>query len=145
MKPRVLVVDGHSAIFRSEKLSALHAQRSLSARDRLIQLLTRYADVTDAHVVIVFDGRGAQMSQEHNPSGVQVFYSKQGQTADAIVERLVAKYADSHDMRVATDDYLERQTVASFGGSWMSTTQLFSEIQEADQNLKRKIEQLRRR
>jgi uncharacterized protein len=142
MKPRVLLVDGHSAIFQSQELSVLHKQRSLSGRHRLTQLLTRYADNTGIHVVVVFDGQGSHTSEEQD--GIQIFYSKKNQTADAIIERLVAKYSGSHDIRVATDDHLERQTVESFGAIWLSISQLFSELQAADQDLEQRINNLRR-
>ena len=144
MKSRVLLVDGHSAIFQSKELRSLHTHRSLSARHQLIHLLTRYADSTGTHVVLVFDGQQTHVSEEHIPDGIQIFYSKKNQTADAIIERLVAKYATCHDIRVATDDYLERQTVESFGGSWLSIFQLFSELDAADKDLERRLNELRR-
>jgi serine/threonine-protein phosphatase PP1 catalytic subunit len=41
-------------------------------------------------VAVVFDGRGAKPSSEGTPGGIAVFYSKSGQTADSIIERLCA-------------------------------------------------------
>ncbi len=143
MKTRVLLVDGHSAIFQSKELGALQTQQSSLARHRLVQLLTRYADATGVHVVVVFDGRGSQISKDHIPDGIQIFYSKSGQAADAVIERLVAKYSAHYEIRVATDDYLERQTVESFGGYWLSIWQLFAEMQDADADLERRIRQLK--
>jgi predicted RNA-binding protein with PIN domain len=143
MKNRVLLVDGHSAIFQSKELGALHTRQSSLARHRLVQLLTRYADATGVHVAVVFDGRGSQISKDHIPDGIQIFYSKSGQAADAVIERLVAKYSTHYEIRVATDDYLERQTVESFGGHWLSIGQLFVEIQNADTDLEFRLRQLR--
>lgn len=144
MKSPVLLVDGHSAIFQSKELASLHTSRPLSARERLIHLLTRYSDTTGIHVVVVFDGQGARMSEERISGGIQIFYSKKNQTADAIIERLVAKYAADYEIRVATDDYSERQTVTSFGGGWLSIFQLFSEMQRTDYELEQSIEKLKR-
>jgi predicted RNA-binding protein with PIN domain len=51
---------------------------------------------------------------------VQIFYSRSGQPADAIVERLASKYARGFELMVATSDSMEAQTVQACGGEWIS-------------------------
>jgi len=145
MAARVLIVDGHSMIFQWPELSALHAKNGATARDRLVRALTRHQDNTGTHVIVVFDGKGVRASESKEQTGIQVFYSKSGQTADSVIERLVATYASRYDIVVATDDHMERTTVESFGGSWMSSSQLSLEIRDADGDLVDRIEKLRRR
>jgi predicted RNA-binding protein with PIN domain len=58
-------------------------------------------------------------------------YSRKGQTADAIVERLASKYAADFDVTVATSDSLERQTVTSFGAVTISPEMLSRVVEEA--------------
>lgn len=145
MKAKVLLVDGHSVIFQWPKLSQLHARNSLAAREELIQAMTRYRDDTGDHVVLVFDGRGVKVGRDDQPDGIQIFYSRDGQTADSIIERLVAKYADSHELTVATDDHLERTTVATFGAVWISTSELSRRTADAERELQMRIEQLKKR
>ncbi len=43
---------------------------------------------------------------------MQVFYSRSGQSADAIIERLASKYAKRFELMVATSDSMEAETVA---------------------------------
>jgi len=143
--PKVLIVDGHSMIFQWPELCALHARNGAGARERLVHLLTRYQDSSGAHVVVVFDGKGARANEASEPAGVQVFYSKAGQTADSVIERLVATYASKYDIVVATDDYLERTTVESFGGAWMSSEQLALELRGAEDDLGEQIAKLKKR
>ncbi len=107
---RVLIVDGHSIIFAWQELRKLHVRRSASARDALVRRLTEYQDFSGVHVVAVFDGKGAKTNEQTEPGGVQIFYSGTGQTADDIIERLVAIYGKEHDITVATDDLMEQQT-----------------------------------
>ena len=104
-------------IFQWPELSALHARNGAAAREQL----TRYQDSSGRHVVVVFDGKGARANEASEPAGIQVFYSKAGQTADSVIERIVATYASKYDITVATDDHLERTTVESFGGTWISS------------------------
>ncbi len=145
MRPRVLIVDGHSMIFQWPELRALHAKNGATARGRLVRSLTRYQDNTGTHVVAVFDGKGGRTSQDAEQTGIQVFYSKSGQTADSVIERVVATYASKYDIVVATDDHMERTTVESFGAAWMSSEQLAMELRAEDAELADRIERLKRR
>jgi predicted RNA-binding protein with PIN domain len=145
MKRRILLVDGHSVIFAWPDLAESHQRHTAAARERLVQLLTGLQDSTDWTIAVVFDGRGAKPSSEGTPGGIAVFYSKSGQTADSIIERLSAKYALDSEVTVATDDQMERTTVEAFGCLSISTDQLRSELESAQSSLSEKIRTLRRR
>lgn len=144
-KPRVLIVDGHSMIFQWPDLRTLHAQKGATAREQLVQMLTRHQDATGLHVIAVFDGKGARANEASEPAGIQVFYSQDGQTADSVIERLVATYAAKYDITVATDDNLERTTVESFGGSWISSEMLAFELRDSEAEVADQIRRLRRK
>lgn len=142
---RFLIVDGHSVIFAWPELRAMHARRGPAARETLVRQLTAYQDATGVRVVAVFDGRGEKASDASEPGGIQIFYSSAGQTADDIVERLVAKYAQQHELLVATDDSLERQTAISFGADVVSTDHLRGLLSDAAAELTRRIGTHRRK
>jgi len=117
---RILIVDGHSIIFAWPEMRSLHARRNVLARDSLIKSLTEYQDFTGIHVAVVFDGQGLKVSEVSEPGGIQIFYSGSGQTADDVIERLVAKYGGENEITVATDDLLEQQTAITFGAQCVS-------------------------
>lgn len=125
-----LIVDGHSVIFAWPELREMHARRSSLARDALVKQLRDYQDWTGTRVVVVFDGKGAQVSATAEANEVQVFYSRAGQTADAIVERLASKYAKEFRLLVATDDQMEQETAAACGAQWMSAEALHGLLDE---------------
>lgn len=143
-KERVLIVDGHSMIFQWPDLAAIQASNPARARETLIHLLDGLRDGSDQHVVLVFDGQGASTQETSEPHHIQVFYSKSGQTADSVIERLVAKYGNSYAVTVATDDRMEQTTVATFGGSSISSTQLRAEIDSVDRELSERVRRLRK-
>jgi hypothetical protein len=142
---RYLLVDAHSVIFAWPELRKLHGRRNVLAREELIKRLTEYQDTTETRVVAVFDGQGAKFSEETAPGGIQVFYSAAGQTADAIIERLVAKYGAEHEMTLVTSDRLERQTVVTFGGSTMPAEALPALLGEARSGFERDLRKLRQK
>jgi predicted RNA-binding protein with PIN domain len=115
-----LIVDGHSVIFAWPELRKLHVRRSSLAREALIKRLRAYQDWTGVRAVVVFDGKGRKIETSSDPADVQVFYSRTGQTADAIIERLASKYAKRFELMVATSDSMEGETVEACGAEWVS-------------------------
>lgn len=117
---RYLIVDGHSIIFSWPELRKLHDLRPALARHTLIKQLRDYQDWSGQRVVAVFDGQGTRLSENSEPHDIQVFYTRRGQAADAIIERLACKYAASFEVTVATSDLLEMQTVNACGAGCVS-------------------------
>ena len=131
MQPQYLIVDGHSVIFAWPELRELHQRRSSLARDALVRQLRDYQDWTGVRVIAVFDGRGAEVDVSADPGEIQVFYSRAGQTADSIVERLASKYGAEFRLLVATSDYLEQETAAACGAECISAEGLRGLLAEA--------------
>jgi predicted RNA-binding protein with PIN domain len=119
-RARYLIVDGHSIIFAWPELRKLQARRASLGREALIKRLRDYQDWSGVRVVVVFDGKGRKIEATSDPAEVQIFYSRTGQTADAIVERLASKYAKRFQLMVATSDSLEAETVHACGAEWIS-------------------------
>ena len=119
-RARYLIVDGHSVIFAWPELRKLHARRSSLAREALLKQLRDYQDWTGVRVVAVFDGKGNKVDATSDPAEVQVFYSRNGQSADAIIERLASKYGKQFELTVATSDSMEAETVHACGAESIS-------------------------
>jgi hypothetical protein len=142
---RYLIVDGHSVIFAWPELRKLHTRRTELARNELVKILTAYQDASGVRVVAVFDGQGGKFNEASEPGGIQIFYSAADQTADAIVERLVAKYASRHEITVATSDLMEQQTATTFGALVVSAEGLRPWLEDAQHDLARRIKNHRRK
>ncbi len=131
MRPQYLLVDGHSIIFAWPELRTLHERRTSLAREALIKQLRDYQDWSGTNVVVVFDGRGSSVSHEAEPGEIAIFYSRAGQTADSIVERLASKYAERFRLIVATGDYLEQETTSASGAETISPEGLRDLLRDA--------------
>lgn len=145
MGRRILIVDGHSVIFAWPEMKRMHVQKNIVGREALIKALNGYQDFTGVHVAVVFDGQGGKVSEETEPGGIQVFYSGAGQTADDVIERLVAKYGKEHEITVATNDLLEQQTAITFGAQCISAEMLKELIGETAADLSREIKARKKR
>ena len=131
-------------IFDWDDLATMHGRNTAAAREELVRRLTGLQDNSDWTVAVVFDGVGVKASSDGTPHGIAVFYSRSGQTADSIIERLAAKYAKDHDVTVATNDRMERTTAEAFGSFTISGLQLRAEIDMARNSVSETIQRLRR-
>jgi predicted RNA-binding protein with PIN domain len=109
----------------------IHGGGSAIAGDDFIKRLRHYQDWTDVRVVIVFDGKGPKVTATSEPADVQIFYSRSGQSADAIIERLASKYAKHFDLMVATSDSMEAETVHASGAQRISPDRLRELLERA--------------
>ena len=131
MRPDYLIVDGHSVIFAWPELRELHQRRTSLARDALVRKLRDYQDWTGVRAIVVFDGRGSAVDASAEPGEIQIFYSRAGQTADSVVERLASKYGSQYRLLVATSDYLEQETASACGAECISAEALRGLLDEA--------------
>ena len=81
-------------------------------------LLTQYQDSSGTPVTVVFDGGGAPTDTPKNETakgGIEVLFSKKGQTADQIIERVAHLMKPYGEVMAVTNDFAERETVISLG------------------------------
>lgn len=139
--PRFLLVDGHSIIHAWDDLRRLHGRgdKRYLAREELLKRMRTLQDMSGERVVVVFDGTGAKITEERESDGVQVFYADTSHTADAIIERLAAKYAVQFRLRVCTADRMIWDGVRASGAEWISPDLLRFEVERAEEEMRGKI------
>jgi len=113
-----ILVDGYSLLHNWLELAPGKPRHSAFAREELIRVLTQYRDAAGTPITIVFDGAGAPTGTPKTPSTpeLEVLYSKAGQTADDVIERVAHRMSSYGEVLVVTDDFAERDTVLSLGG-----------------------------
>ncbi len=103
-----IIVDGYNVIFAWDELKSLAAQGLDMARDKLLDILANYQGYTKCDLAVVFDaykvpgGAGSRDSR----ANVRVAYTKEGETADMYIERLVDEIGKNETVRVVTSDRL---------------------------------------
>jgi predicted RNA-binding protein with PIN domain len=122
MSARYLVVDGHSVIFAWPDLRTLHGRNRAAARKVLAGHLQKLHDTTSWRVTLVLDGRlgTAVPSGSNTGKDIVVAYATADQTADSIIERLVAASGVARDILVITADEAEKLTVEALGAATAS-------------------------
>ena len=128
-----IIVDGYNLIFAWDELKALAKERLDLARERLMDLLSGYAGFTGAKLVLVFDGfrtpgNPGSRAEYHN---ISVAFTKDGETGDAYIERLVDEIGKNYAVRVVTSDNLIRLSALRSGVLRCSSGEFKGEIEWA--------------
>ncbi|MDE1170945.1 MAG: NYN domain-containing protein [Verrucomicrobium sp.] len=126
---RPLLIDGHSVLYAWPELRALHQRNPRQARETLIAHLRRFHDAGNWNVTLIYDGQTGGPAMRGHPGDMEVFYSKAGQSADSIIEALVARHAQPGEITVITADGGERSVVEGLGAFCMSPDWLKMEIE----------------
>ncbi len=128
-----LLVDGNNIIHSWPELKDLHRRGKGLAHEKLRHLLELYQDASGERVVLVFDGRRERIQMEggRRAHEVQVIYSDASHTADDVIERLSAKYANRYRLTVATNDLAEQNMVYSLGAEVISAESLFQRLENS--------------
>ena len=142
-----ILIDGYSLLHNWPDLARGRRRHSAAARDELIHTLTRYRDAIGTPMTVVFDGGGAPQGtpKPHSTPCFEVIYSKAGQTADDIIERVTHRLKGFGEVLVVTDDFSERDTVLALGGMAWSCASFIQEVEGSLDELSRSLTHHNRR
>lgn len=143
----ILLVDGYNVIGSWPSLREIRDTVSLQeARDRLISLLDEYAAMTSEEVVLVFDAIYQQpgLRKPHSSGKVVVLFSRAGETADQVIERVATRLVRSGcAVRVATSDAAEQSYIFGIGALRCSTRELWAEMAASQQAIAQQLREQR--
>lgn len=142
MMMNVLVVDGYNIIGAWDELQALKEIDMGQARDRLIDLMAEYKAYSGQRVIVVFDAYYVQgMASKYHTHEIEIIYTKEKETADGCIERLVKKLKNvKNQVYVATSDFAEQRTIFGRGALRKSARELFIELQGIEKEIEERIE-----
>ena len=144
MSGRFLVVDGHSVIFSWPDLRTLHQANRAAARKALADRLQVLHDSTFWRVTLVLDGTHGSAPAPRLPQDMVTVYATSDQTADSIIERLVAASGEAARVTVITADEVERRLVESLGASTASPDWLREEMARQGADLQGRLDRVHR-
>ena len=137
----ILLVDGYNVIGAWEDLMALKQSDFSGARERLINDMAEYQAYLGWRVIIVFDAHLVPGIESKNvQSKVEVIYTKEKETADERIEKLVGQLKNAKTrIHVATSDLTEQWTVFSQGALRKSSRELLIEVKRIKRDISENI------
>jgi predicted RNA-binding protein with PIN domain len=90
--PLHIIIDGYNLIRQSASLSAAEAIDLQTGREALIDALAHYKRIKSYRITVVFDGTGrpSLSGDRDRAKGIEIRFSRGGETADTVIKRLVA-------------------------------------------------------
>ena len=90
--PIHIIIDGYNLIRNASSLKDLDLEDLQLGRDALVDLLVSYKRIKPHKITVVFDGTNAPAHFQHRQraSGIDLIFSRPGETADTVIKRMVA-------------------------------------------------------
>jgi uncharacterized protein len=107
------IVDGYNFLFNFYRTEGVTSEQVEFFRDELLSDLVQYKNYNNCSMTVVFDAKhGNKFTQSREViDGIKVIYSKGGETADSIVERIVHSNEKYGRIFVVTSDYLQQKVI----------------------------------
>lgn len=139
-----LILDGYNVINSWPELKKIMDQGLEVARTELVGMMAEYRAFKGINVIIVFDAylvKGSTRNKE-KLKGIEVVFTKEKETADSYIERLIVELLSNKKNRVSvvTNDWTEQQMVLGGGATRISVREMILEFNRIKNKINKKIE-----
>lgn len=126
----MVIVDGYNLIYAWDTLKDIADYSLEKSRETLMDILANYVGYTKEKLTLVFDaylvpeGTGSDFERD----GYRVVFTKENQTADAFIEKMMHELGPNYKIRVVTGDRLVQFAAVHSGISRMTTKEFSDEL-----------------
>ena len=123
-----IIIDGYNLIRQSDRLSRLDRSDIQAGREALLADLVAYKKLKAHRITVVFDGTGAPpfSNQRDNHRGISVAFSRNGETADAVIKRMARK--EKEKALVVSSDHDIVNSATGSGAATISAPEFESKL-----------------
>lgn len=124
-----IIVDGYNVIRQWPELAMLDRADLQSGREALLSELQSYGRAKRHKITVVFDGReqGGLSEGMGSVRGIDVRYSRRGETADSVIARLVAEGGER--AVVVSSDREVADSARRHGAAWLSAAEFLARVE----------------
>lgn len=134
-----LIVDGYNIIFSWLEFERLRKAGMDHARAKLVDMLVNYAALSGEKIMVVFDAHLVKNQVESTESvgeNLNIIYTQEGETADAVIERLVGELSGEERVHVVTSDWAEQSMIFGMGAYRMTPKELHIRLKRKENEAK---------
>ncbi len=124
-----IILDGYNVIRQWPELAMLDRGDLQAGREALLQQLQAYRRTRGHRITVVFDGReqGGFSETTESAAGIDVRYSRRGETADIVISRLVAE--GGAGIVVVSSDREVASTARRSGAATLPATEFVAKVE----------------
>lgn len=142
----LVIIDGYNFIFNFYRPKNTNHKKLEFFRERLLRDLAQYRNYKGFNIIVVFDAkhgfRNSRSSQIIDM--IEVIYSRRGETADSVVEKLVHNNEKYKKIFVVTSDYMQQKVVFKQDIYRKSIREFAIELKDFKKKLEEEIQNLKR-
>ena len=137
-KKEYIIVDGYNLMFAWEGLAGLAKENFDAARHILTDILCNYRGYTKCELVLVFDGYKVKgnAGEKSDYKGIHLVYTKEDETGDMYIEKLVEEVGKNYSVKVATSDNLIQVSALRAGVLRVPAREFIKEIERVNAQIK---------
>ena len=139
---KTIFVDGYNVINSWPNLKIEKNSSFEGARKAVIDILHNYGVFEECNIILVFDAHKVSGSLEKTEiinKNISVVFTKDGETADAYIEKKVTALGRKCEIVVVTSDGLEQQTIFQRGAIRMSSIEFYNEVMKVQKSIRVKV------
>lgn len=135
-----LILDGYNVINAWDELKNISRVNLDESRMTLIDYMAEFGAVKNYKIIIVFDAYNIKAPKEKKQriKHVDVVFTKEKQTADSYIEKMVSDIAKKFQVYVVTNDFAEQQTILGSGGNRITVRELILQYNMLKANIRNK-------
>lgn len=137
---KILFVDGYNVINCWPNLNKIKEYSFSGAREKLEDILINYASFNNCKVYLVYDAHmvAGNVEKIHSDKYINVVFTKDGETADQFIEKMVNNLGRKSEVMVVTSDWLEQQTIFQRGAMRMSSLEFYHDVLKSEEKIRKK-------
>lgn len=137
---KLLIVDGYNLIYATDRYDQWRESDLELARVKLIEDLATLKAIHGYDIVLIFDAAKTNAHARTNAQilGIDVWFTRAGETADSMIERMAAQSTYEGDVIVATSDYCQQKVIFRQGVSRKSSRELVAEFDSTTRDIEGK-------
>ncbi len=132
-----LVVDGYNVINSWPELNRMKSYNLGLARDKLVEILQNFQGAQAVFIIIVFDAHlsKTKMRAVLTAGNIRVVYTKTGETADTLIEKMIGELPPRSKITVVTNDWDEQRIVLGKGALRMTSGELLERVKASAEQI----------
>ena len=140
----MVIVDGYNVIWAWDSLREVAKFSLEKARETLMDILSNYVAFTKTELTLVFDaylvpdGAGSEILHD----GYRIIYTKENQTADAYIERMMHELGPNYNIRMVSGDRLLQFSAVHSGILRVTAAEFEAEVTSVGEEIAEFIKKL---
>lgn len=142
INPTKIIVDGYNLLHSWDEIMTKSKDNLDLGRELITNELINYSSYTGKNIILVFDAYAvvSGVGSKHSTENLHIVFTKEGESADAYIERLIDEIGKNENVKVVSSDSMIQLTAVRTGVIRVSAREFILEVENTRNKIKSHIE-----